>query len=1142
MTNPGTLTIIGINTYTGGTVIGAGTVYVVSAPPYGATLGLAGSQNVTLQSGATLQGNRANFSGTLTMNGGTWTEINGFGGSWTGPVIINSNSTISSSFQQTINGVVSGPGGLTRTGGSSGSLYLSSGNTFTGPIAVTAGSLSIASLNSVAGGQPASNLGAPTTAAGGTISLGSSTSGGSLTYNGPGETTDRILQLAGTTGGATLTQLGTAAGLPVTQTGQSGLLKFTSNVSIPGVAGQDNRKTLTLTSAESSTTAGYIAGQGELAGSIGDSAQGNSGQLATSVTKAGYGVWTLSGSNSYSGTTTIQGGRLICKGVNALGSGPLTITDADVASKLELDFVGLRPVASLTINGVAQPNGIYGSSSSVASIQDNAHFAGLGAVLVGSLAAATTNTLALTSGSSPSVGGAALTFTATVTGGHSPSGSVVFYDGLTVLGTNSLNGSAQAALTVSTLTGGTHAITAFYPGNASNAPSASATVTQTVNDSRPATTTALALTAGTNPSSLGAAVTYTATVTGSSPSGTVNFYNGASVIGSAPISGGTASLVVTNLPSGWNGISANYLGDVNHAPSTSAVAWQTVKPPPGNGKLKVFILAGQSNMQGKGQVEMGRDPNNLYGASIAGGLGTMRNMLNGNPNQYGYLVDTNGYANTTNTTVPGWRTMTNVWVSYFTTTVHAPNGADLANANEMRKGCLDADFGNYSRQGAIGPEYGFGLVVGSQLGDPVLIIKTAWGGNSLGGDFCPPSSGTNVQPTASLATTVGAAYSNMVADVHYILNNLTNELAGFNYNPANGYEIAGFGWHQGWNDIGEPEAQYETNLVNLIHDLRAEFGVPNLPVAIGVTGMGGASGNQLLICAAQAAPANPVLHPELAGTVFTVDTRPFDYGQLLGVNSQNYHWYFNGQSQFNIGQSMGLGMMQLLSAKAAVTNDPAASITTNSAALDAGVNWPFTPCTGVVYWDTTNHGTNASAWVNSAIVNSWANSTTTNEYGVAGDYILAGGTLVTSAATNLSYTATGLAPNTTYYFTYAATNRTVNDLNATNVQVLWATNTQSFTTLSVTLATPPTPVLPGGAITVSGGTPSFTFNTVSGYKYRLVFKNALTDASWSPVIAPPNFPAPDGWSAVSTGSPMSITDTTTANQPQRFYQIEAANP
>ena len=104
---------------------------------------------------------------------------------------------------------------------------------------------------------------------------------------------------------------------------------------------------------------------------------------------------------------------------------------------------------------------------------------------------------------------------------------------------------------------------------------------------------------------------------------------------------------------------------------------------------------------------------------------------------------------------------------------------------------------------------------------------------------------------------------------------------------------------------------------------------------------------------------------------------------------------------------------------------------------------------------------------------------------------------------------------------------------------MWATNVQSFTTLT---PVPPTPVLLGSSITVSNGTPNFTFGTTAGYKYRLVYKNLLTDISWLPVIAPTKFPLPDGWSATSTGALMFLSDTNTAGHSQRFYRLEAANP
>lgn len=1106
--NSGTLTLIAASTYSGGTVINTGSLSLGSTAN-----NLLGTGLVVVNSPSTLNLNgNSDLTNAFTLNGALVVNGNSFSANLNGPVTLTATSTIDlgTTGNMSIGGNVSGAGGLIKVGTGAGPLILGGANSFTGAVAVQAGTLSVASLNRISGGTPTSNLGAPTHAANGTISLGSTTTAGTLLYNGAGETTDRIIKLAGTTGGATITQGGTASGIPTTR-GESGLLKFTSNISVPGTAGVDNRKTLTLNHA-ASFDSGFVMGRGELSGSIGDSLAGTAGQLSTSVTKAGTGIWTLSGTNTYTGATRVQGGVLVCTRANALGGGALHLT---AGAKLQLDYVGTRHVSALTFDGgTNKPHGTYGSSASPAANKDDTHFAGLGTVTVGAITASTTNTLALTSGANPSAGGALLTFTATITGGNAPSGSVVFYDELTAVGTNTLNGSFQAAFSTGLLTGGVHTLTALYLGDISNAPSASAPLSQTVVDSRPATATTLALTGGANPSSLGAALTFTATVTGTTPTGMVNFYDGTDLIGASPLNGSfRASLTTSGLPTGWRGITARYLGDANNAPSTSvSPRWQTVKPRSGNGKLKVFILAGQSNMQGKGRVETGRDPNHPNGANIAGGLGSLRHMLVVNTNKYGYLADTN---NPTTSTVPGWRTMTNVWVTYWSDS-----------GGENRRGNLDADFGDGGGQGRVGPEYGFGLVAGSQLGDQVLLIKTAWGGKSLKVDFRPPSSGG----------TVGPYYTNMVGIVHRVLDNLgTTYFPGYS---GGDYEIAGFGWHQGWNDIGESTREYETNLVNLIRDIRAEFGVPNLPVAIATTAMANASGDQLFICAAQAAVANPMLHPEFAGTVFTVDARPFDYGQLLGMGTEGYHWFWNAESYFNIGQSMGLGMMSLLSSPPAVANSPATSITTTSAVLNATVAWPYTPCHAVAWWSTGNGGTNPAAWVNSAAAGSWANSTPTNHYGLPGDYLLAGGTWANVVSTNLSRMVTGLAPNTTYYFTFCATNKTVSGVLVTNVQTLWATNVQSFTTLA---SVPPTPVLLGSAITFSNGVPNFTFGTTAGYKYRLVYKNTLTNVSWLPVIAPTHFPLPDGWSATATGAPMSLSDTNMSDQPQRFYRLEMAN-
>jgi len=886
MSNPGQLSLMHANTYSGGTLITAGNLYV--GAHQGGTLGAAGAENVTIAKGATLTGERANFVGNLTLNGGTWAENNGFGGSWTGPVTLAATSTLNSGYFQTIKGVVSGPGGLIHAGG--GTLALTGASTFTGAMTLAGGTLSVASFNSVSGGTPSSDLGAPSTAASGTIALGTSTTAGNLLYTGPGETTDRVLQLASTTGGATLTQAGTASGMPTTR-GTSGLLKFTGNVSIPGTAGTDNRKTLTLTQANTPAT-GTNPGRGEISGSIGDSLLGNAGQLATSLTKAGSGTWTLSGSNTYSGATKVQAGTLAFSRADALGGGALDIT---AGSKVQLNYIGTRQVAALTFDGgSALPNGTYGSSSSPASNKDDARFAGLGTVTVGAIAAPTTTTLARSSGSSPSNGGISLTFTATVAGSK-PSGNVMFYDGLGLIGSSALNAASQASVTTSTLGGGSHAITALYVGSAGNSPSSSGPLIQVVTENRAATTATLALTSGANPSAAGAAVTFTATVAGKAPTGSVTFYDGVTPLATAAVNGSAQAVLTTSaLPVGWRAITARYAGDSNNAPGAATPAlFQSVRPPAGNGKVKVFILAGQSNMVAHCWVETGRDPNHPTNTSFVGGLGSLRNMLNREPNKYGYLADP---AHPTAAGNPGWLTCKNVWVAYW------------GESNDLnRKGMLDADFGDNGGVGAIGPEYGFGLTVGSHLGDQVLLIKYAFGGKSLIADFRPPSSGGKVGPY----------YTGMIARTRQVLDNLGTFVPGY---TGGGYEIAGFGWHQGWNDAGEATAVYETNLVNLIKDLRSEFKAPKLPVVIGNTGMANSYAGNVIV--AQMNVGNPALHPEFAGTVASVDTRPFDFGERLSASGDGTHWNHNAESYFKVGESMGQAMVRMLAA-AAATDDTA---------------------------------------------------------------------------------------------------------------------------------------------------------------------------------------------------------------------------
>ena len=190
---------------------------------------------------------------------------------------------------------------------------------------------------------------------------------------------------------------------------------------------------------------------------------------AGGIIKTGANTLTLSGTNTYTGATSVQAGTLRCNATASLGTGPLDIKDG---AKVRLNVSGTRIVSSLTYNGGAPlPPGTYGSVASPATNKSDFYFAStyLGTVTV---LPAPTVALSLTAGSTPSELGSALTFTATVTG-TAPTGNVAFYAGTTLLGTSALNGSFQATLTTSSLTVGTYGITAQYAGNGANAASTS---------------------------------------------------------------------------------------------------------------------------------------------------------------------------------------------------------------------------------------------------------------------------------------------------------------------------------------------------------------------------------------------------------------------------------------------------------------------------------------------------------------------------------------------------------------------------------------------------------------------------------------------------------------------------------------------
>jgi len=291
--------------------------------------------------------------------------------------------------------------------------------------------------------------------------------------------------------------------------------------------------------------------------------------------------------------------------------------------------------------------------------------------------------------------------------------------------------------------------------------------------------------------------------------------------------------------------------------------------PAGKSPVKVFILAGQSNMEGHGIVPLDLKRNQ--------GKGSLEYLVKdpAADRRLKRLVDSDGQ----------WVVRDDVWIWYL-----------------GRKGGLTVGYG--ARQDRIGPELQFGHVVGNHFDNQVLLIKIAWGGKSLAKDFRPPSSGGEVGPY----------YKKILEHTRNVLENLGTLFPEY---ADRGYELAGFGWHQGWNDrVNQAfNDEYEKNLANFIRDIRKDLGVADLPFVIAETGMSGRQETHpraLSLMRAQAAVAR---YEEFKGNVAFVETKDFYRPKEVSPSGQAYHWNTNAETYFLIGNGMGEAMVELCHAR-----------------------------------------------------------------------------------------------------------------------------------------------------------------------------------------------------------------------------------
>ncbi len=324
--------------------------------------------------------------------------------------------------------------------------------------------------------------------------------------------------------------------------------------------------------------------------------------------------------------------------------------------------------------------------------------------------------------------------------------------------------------------------------------------------------------------------------------------------------------------------------------------------------IKVFILAGQSNMVGYGKTEMGGNPDWKKGADksipkeIKGGVGCLRYMTlhNDKHPEFNYvsLLEDPSKPETS-----PWKTRDDVKVWW-------RNGSRGKLGGEIRKGDLGPPF-----QGGgsswFGPEYAFGQVIGDYYkNDDVLLIKTAWGGHSLNGNFRSPTMVENG------GGQVGESYKAIFDYSHELLSDIG---AHFPEWKGRGYQIVGFAWHQGFNDrVSKTDAPlYKINLPDFIADVRKEFNNPKLPFVIASTGMGNKEGSQEEPPYEGYSPVEKaqlwVAGVEKPENVLSIDTRPFGRDPENAVSTMGHHWNHSGYSYFMVGKSLADRMIELIS-------------------------------------------------------------------------------------------------------------------------------------------------------------------------------------------------------------------------------------
>ncbi len=956
-TGPGLLILTAANTYNGGTTVNQGNLR------FGSLTAMPSSGDVTVNAGATLTAEAgaagdwtSGTSGVGTLGG----LFSGIGSAGTSTVSFATDSTLGLEMtgNLTYAGDIPNLGinvGITKTGGSS--LTLTGNNSYSGKTRVHAGTLSFNSIGNVGGGNSA--LGAPASAANGTVNVGTGGTAGVITYTGSGHASDRVINLSGSTGGATIESSGT------------GPLTLTSPLTAAAGA-----KTLTL------------GGTNTGANSLPSTALPGLAEVLT-IQKSGAGTWRINGFSSQKNAWSVTAGTLLVTGGITTGDQNVTVSGGTLAG---VGPFTLQSTKSLTVGAAGSLSpGISGAGTMTVTgiLNISAMVGGSGKLNFEMSAPAASDRIAVTGTAQIGTGLLGLNdFVFTDLGGMSASTYVLISTtgGITgtldpanrlgaigpISGALQINGNNLEFTVDSDLDGlpDSYELANTVPPSATGLDPNADLENGGTGDGL---TNLQEYIAGTNPNlfdtdadgirdgyETNTGIWVSASNTGTNPlvldsdgdtirdgyETNTNLWVSSSNTGTSPLNPDSDADALTDnveTNTGTN-VSKTNTGTNPNNPDTDAdgagdwyeitasltnpfsaaskpnVPYPLPDPDSSTGAtdkpVKVYIMSGQSNMVGAGTVSGTGD----------GTLETMTLRQNKFPN----LVTQSG----------AWTAREDVYY----------RGVISATADKkLGPGCG-------SGSNTIGPELGFGHVMGWFHDEGVLLLKSSIGNRALGWDILPAGSaryefggftycgsGDAAEKWAvgspAPTWTTGSWYAGYEWDRFFrdesewihphaaevnvvdILDNWNTQHYGATGKHFAGrdFQIAGFVWWQGERDSGDAghSSRYEQNLVQLINSLRSYYSnrypgkvVPNAPFVMATLGetsdTAGASNSKTVFDAMMAVGSGN--HPQVA-RVKTVYSYPLSEG-----GSGNSHYNNRAGTYMLVGDAMGRAMIDLQAA------------------------------------------------------------------------------------------------------------------------------------------------------------------------------------------------------------------------------------